>query len=108
VGLAVDSVGNLYAASNKDNQIVKLAAGSSTTTVLPFNNSGSDVAVDSTGNLYVTGGSTGVLKLTAGSYTPTELPFTGLHNPNGLAVDTVGNVYVADQLNDRVVKLPVG
>ena len=33
------------------------------------------------------------------------LPFNGLNLPGGVAVDTTGNVYVADYGNDRVVKL---
>jgi serine/threonine-protein kinase len=36
-----------------------------------------------------------------------ELPFPGVHGPTGVAVDTAGNVYVAD-LNSRVLKLPAG
>jgi serine/threonine-protein kinase len=47
-----------------------------------------------------------VLKLAAGSTSPTELPFTGLSVPQGVAVDTAGNIYVADRNNDRVLKLP--
>jgi serine/threonine-protein kinase len=48
------------------------------------------------GNHYVVDNDNRVLKLTAGSSTPTELPFTGLSNPEGVAVDGAGNVYVAD------------
>ncbi|MBO0879145.1 MAG: hypothetical protein J2P17_01935, partial [Mycobacterium sp.] len=38
---------------------------------------------------------------------PTQvvLPFTGLSGPEGVAVDSIGNVYVADTGNSRVVKL---
>lgn len=36
------------------------------------------------------------------------LPFTGLNSPNGVAVDTKGNVYVADHQNHRVLKLSAG
>ncbi len=99
--------------------MVKLAAGSSTQTVLPFNGpngvGGSGpwgVAVDTAGNLYVTDGfNNRVLKLAAGSATQAVLPFTGLHGPAGVAVDTAGNLYVADEFNEfnnRVVKLPAG
>jgi len=35
-----------------------------------------------------------------------ELPFTDLNKPGGVALDTAGNVYVADTGNARVLKLP--
>lgn len=38
----------------------------------------------------------------------TVLPFTGLDWPNGVAVDSAGAVYVADQYNSQVVKLAAG
>jgi len=41
-----------------------------------------------------------------GANTPTVLPFTGLNTPLAVAVDTAGNVYVADKFNNRVLKLP--
>ena len=36
------------------------------------------------------------------------LPFTGLNRPYGVAVDTAGNVYVTDVVNNRVLKLAAG
>ena len=48
-----------------------------------------------------------VVKLAAGSNTPTVLPFAGLYQPQGLAVDSAGTVYVTD-FNNRVVKLAAG
>jgi serine/threonine-protein kinase len=36
------------------------------------------------------------------------LPFTGLNAPAGVAVDTAGNLYVTDGLNNQVLKLPAG
>jgi serine/threonine protein kinase, bacterial len=55
VGVAVDTAGNVYVAE-WTGQVVKLAAGSSTQTVLPFSglNTLTAVAVDSAGNVYVT------------------------------------------------------
>ncbi|WP_083869479.1 hypothetical protein [Nocardia niigatensis] len=47
-------------------------------------------------------------RLAAGASTPTTLPFTGLQNPQGMAVDTANNVYVTDMGSNAVVKLPVG
>ncbi len=38
----------------------------------------------------------------------TVLPFAGLNPPDSLAVDTAGNVYVADSGNNRVLKLAAG
>ena len=36
------------------------------------------------------------------------LPFTDLDEPNGVAVDSAGALYVADSANDRVVRLAAG
>jgi serine/threonine-protein kinase len=49
-----------------------------------------------------------VLKLAVGANAQTVLPFTGLADPAGVAVDTVGNVYVADFHKRRVLKLAAG
>jgi DNA-binding beta-propeller fold protein YncE/uncharacterized RDD family membrane protein YckC len=38
----------------------------------------------------------------------TVLPFTGLNTPDDVAVDSVGNVYLADFRNERVLKLAAG
>lgn len=82
--------------------------------VLPFNGidfrlSPGGVALDSAGDVYVTSeGMYGrVVKLTAGSNATTVLPFHGLYQPQGLAVDGAGTVYVAD-FNNRVVSLAAG
>jgi serine/threonine protein kinase, bacterial len=36
------------------------------------------------------------------------MPFTGLKQPDGVAVDAAGNLYVADSGSDRVLKLATG
>jgi serine/threonine protein kinase, bacterial len=36
------------------------------------------------------------------------LPFTGLKNPDGVAVDPAGNVFVTDTDNNRVLELAAG
>jgi serine/threonine-protein kinase len=82
--------------------------------VLPFNGlnfrlSPGGVAVNSAGDVFVTNqGMYGrVVKLAHGSSTPTVLPFTGLYQPQDVAVDSAGTVYVTD-FNHRVVTLPAG
>jgi serine/threonine protein kinase, bacterial len=83
-------------------------------TVLPFNGidfrlSPGGVALDKAGDVFVTSeGMYGrVVELPTGSSTPTVLPFSGLYQPQGLAVDSAGAVYVAD-FNNRVIKLAAG
>jgi serine/threonine-protein kinase len=126
IGVAVDTTDNLYVTDDPrgpnygekvgdpqlgSHQVVKQTADLTTQTVLPFtglHNPGG-VAVDSTGNLFVTdNGNSRVLKLAAGSSTQAVLPFSGLHWPHGVAVDTAGNLYVTDTGNNRVLKLGLG
>ncbi len=76
---------------------------------LSFRLSPGGLTLDDEGNVYVTNqGMYGhVVKLAPGSSTPTVLPFTGLYEPQGVAVDKDGAVYVTD-FNNRVVKLVAG
>ncbi|HWY00862.1 MAG TPA: serine/threonine-protein kinase PknD [Mycobacterium sp.] len=78
-------------------------------TGIDFRLSPGGVALDRAGDVYVTSeGMYGrVVELPRGSSTPTVLPFSGLYQPQGLAVDNAGAVYVAD-FNNRVVKLTAG
>jgi serine/threonine-protein kinase len=69
------------------------------------------------GNVYFTDFSTGVLELRPGATSPTVLPLSGLHSAGSVALDTVGNRYVTDDIIDnnnfdnstsRVLKFAVG
>jgi DNA-binding beta-propeller fold protein YncE len=64
--VAVDSAGTVYVTGN--NRVLKLAAGSSTPTELPFTDLDGPhgVAVDSAGSVYITDGANRVVKLPAG------------------------------------------
>ena len=54
--------------------------------------------MDAAGNVYVINdGSSRLLKLPAGSDISVGVPLNGLKDPLGLAVGTVGNVYVVGQ-----------
>ena len=133
-GVAVDSSGNVYVADSNNHRIRKIdpagvvttLAGSSsgdadgTGTAARFNLPNS-VAVDSSGNVYVADfnnnrirkiDSAGVVTTLAGSTsgymdgTGTAAKFSG---PSGVAVDSSGNVYVADYNNHRIRKIdPTG
>jgi serine/threonine-protein kinase len=74
-------------------------------------NSGTGIAVDGAGAVYVADtGSGRVLKLPAGASEPTSLPFPGMDKPSGVAVDGAGAVYViqGELQNSRIAKLAPG
>lgn len=116
-GVAVDTAGTVYVIDGVrvfrtrregKSRVVKLPAGSSTPTVLPFTNLdfAVDVAVDQAGTVYVAdAGQNRVVRLMAGSRTQTVLP---CEDPRGVAVDPTGAVYVLEQKNRRVLKLAAG
>ncbi|MDQ6739121.1 MAG: NHL repeat-containing protein, partial [Actinomycetota bacterium] len=144
-GSASDSGGNLYVADYANHRVLYYPAGSTTATQVygqggsftsnTANNGGVGanslnfpvgVALDSAGNLYVAdqfsnrvlyyaGGSTTATRVygQGGSFT-TATPNNGgvgansLNGPIGLALDSGGNLYVADRANHRVLYYPAG
>jgi DNA-binding beta-propeller fold protein YncE len=123
ISVAVDAAGNVYLTDTGNDRVLKLAVGSNEQTVLPFIglHSPGAVAVDSDGNVYITDYVTAttdfnvpnsrVVKLAVGSNDQSVLPFTGLSHVHDVAVDTAGNVYVADNTrgaDTKVVKLAAG
>jgi serine/threonine-protein kinase len=100
-GVAVDAAGAVYASFG---QLLKLPAGASSPTVLPVN--GESFAVSPTGDLYLTSGHGQVLRLATGATTPTVLFSLSSSDYHGVAVDTTGNVYVAE--DHQVLKLSPG
>ena len=143
LGGAFDSSGNLYVADSYNNRVLFYPAGSTTATRVygqggsftsyTQNNGGVSansldypygVALDSSGNLYVADNrNSRVLFYPAGSTTATQVygtcrTFTGyncnatsadsLRAPAEVALDSNGNLYVADPYDNRVLFYPAG
>jgi uncharacterized protein (TIGR03437 family) len=141
-GVAVDAAGNLYIADSGNNLVRKVSNGV-ITTVAGNGNSGfsgdggaatsaqlfcpDGVAVDSKGNLYIADScnnrirkvTNGVITTVAGTalsgcdpgcFSGDNGPATSaqLFNPEGVAVDSAGNLYIADWGNNRIRKVSSG
>ncbi|MGA2962343.1 MAG: Ig-like domain repeat protein [Candidatus Korobacteraceae bacterium] len=120
-GVAVDSTGNLYVASPgqvseipNENGALNVADQS---TVLTGLTNAESVALDAAGNLYVAdagnasssnNGQVIEVPNTGGTLNSAQqlVIGAGFVQPTGVAVDAVGDVYVADSGNARVVKIP--
>jgi uncharacterized protein (TIGR03437 family) len=135
-GIALDSAGDLYIADYLNNRVREVSGGV-INTVAGISISGSlgdngsalvaelndpvGVAVDSTGNLYISDEannrirkvSSGVITTVVGDgkagYIDNVAATSGeLNNPLGIAVDAGGNIYIADRDNNRVRKVSGG
>ncbi len=132
--LAVDSQNNLYIVDTNNRRIRKVTPGGTISTFAgnglvnfsgdggPAINAGistpAGLAFDAQGNLYVSDGSNRVRKIVAGVITTyagnggTGTAGDGgaatsaqLSTPAGLAVDAAGNLYIADEFNNKVRKV---
>ncbi len=135
-GIAIDSAGNLFFADQHNHRIRKVDNSGNISTVAGngtsgFSGDGSGatsaelasplgVAVDSSGNLYIADtGNNRIRKVTSGGTISTiagldTAGFSGdgaaatsaeLSTPVGIAVDSSGNLYIADTGNNRIRKI---
>ncbi len=118
MGVALDLTGNLYIADNGNSRVRKISPSGVITTVAEVATGVARVAADATGNLYVSGGHVVVKVDTAGKVSPFAGSGTAgysgdagqaaaamLFGPQGLRVDSSGNVFIADQQNNRIRKV---
>lgn len=101
-GIGIDPTGNVYVADYQNNSVRKITPLGEVSTISGTNLLPNSVTGDSSGNLYVTGGSN-LYKITSGGTVSTLA--SGFSNPFGLTVDSSGNVYVADQGNNVIKKI---
>ncbi len=97
-GLAVDASSNLYISDIGNAKLFEVAAGgaSAPTTVLSgLSNHPVDVALDSLGDIFLSGGSDHLVTMYGLNGSIRQLG-TGLSGPLGLATDAAENVYTAD------------
>jgi len=133
-GVAVDSSGNLYIVDTGNNRIRKVETNGVISTVAGTGTSGysgdagaateaqlsspSGVAVDSSGNLYIVDrgnnrirkvDTKGVISTVAGGGSSGDCDATAtdvwLGEPSGVAVDSSGNLYIAEESKARIRKV---
>jgi trimeric autotransporter adhesin len=118
-GVAVDAAGNLYITDF--GRIRKVTAGSGIISTVAPSSINSFVAVDAAGNLYFTDGrirkvaaGSGIISTVAGNgiagFSGDGGPATAasLSDPSGVAFDAAGNLYIADNSNNRIRKVEAG
>jgi sugar lactone lactonase YvrE len=113
---AIDGAGNVYVVDNVNSQVIKLAAGTFTQSLVVSSGllNPTAVALDGAGNLYIsdTGNSrVEVVPNEQGTLNTADIStvsISGLGSPNGLATDGNGNLYVIDAANGKVVEVPQG
>lgn len=113
-GLAIDSAGELYVAEGRTRPVRRISPQG---VVVQFADGGRDVAVDGAGTLYLADGpyvrrlsrnSSTIIAGTGGFFYAGEQALATearLRAPTGLAIDRIGNLYVADRDNHRIRRI---
>jgi uncharacterized protein (TIGR03437 family) len=117
-GVATDNSGNVYLADGENERVIEVNKGSFSslaTNVFPV-----ALAIDPAGNVYFNNGNAvieslnGNVNIVAGSGTRGYAGDNGpainsrLAAPSGLAIDSAGNIYIADAGNQRIRRISNG
>ncbi|HKF42809.1 MAG TPA: S-layer homology domain-containing protein [Thermoanaerobaculia bacterium] len=133
LGVAVDGAGNAYVSDPDFNRILKISPSGAVTTLAGTGDSGNadgtgtttasfrhpaGLAVDEQGNVYVADRDNHTIRKITAEGRVTTLAGTGktgssnglgtaasFNSPTGLALDSEGDLYVADSLNQRIRKI---
>ena len=111
--VALDGLGNIYAANNTAHNVLKVPAGGGSASVV---NTGSivlevvtGVAIDGAGNLFISDLLNNRIVMVTADGIPSILAISGispgLNEPAGLALDRNGTLYISDWQNNRVVEV---
>ncbi|MCO5951189.1 putative Ig domain-containing protein, partial [Mucilaginibacter flavidus] len=104
-GIAADA-NYIYVSDGGSGAVFKFKQGGVIPDIVGLFNFPAGVAVDASGNLYVSDeGDSTIYRVPANGHPVTNLGTTGLSGPEGLSVDGKGNIYVADVNNNTVGKL---
>jgi sugar lactone lactonase YvrE len=115
-GSAMDGSGNVYVVDHVNSQVMKLAAGSFTPSVVVASglSAPTALALDGAGDLFISDtGNARVVMVpnengTLNSTDMSTVNITGLGSPLGLAVNAFGNLFVVDSTNGNVVTVQAG
>lgn len=116
--VAVDGAGNVYLSDDYNSssglyRLIKIPWNGTSygnASVVPLTGYQGLVAIDGNGNIYGAGSNTTIIKYTPAGAQITLTCCSGLSpstlSINSIQVDGAGNIYIADDLNHRVVKMP--
>lgn len=113
-GVVVDAGGNVFVTDFANRRVLELDAVTNSQIEIPLNERFSSpfgIALDatrSTAIIVTDPGNNRVVEIEADTHRQSDLPFTGFADPEGVAVDGSGNIYVVNAGTSKAVRLDRG